>query len=86
MGLATDTPQMPYEFHQLVIYGVLEDIYNKSGNLDLAQRYNKKIEKAIKGLERRYIDSIDTTFIRGSFTIGVNGFPFYDPTSLKLTP
>jgi hypothetical protein len=86
MGLATDTPQMPYEFHQLVIYGVLEDIYNKSGNLDLAQRYNKKIEKAIKGLERRYIDSIDTTFIRGSFTIGTNGFPFYDPTSLKLTP
>jgi hypothetical protein len=86
MGLATDTPQMPYEFHQLIVYGVLEDIYNKSGNLDLATRYNKKIEKAIRGLEKRYIDSIDTTFTRGSFTVGTDGFPFYDPTSLKLTP
>jgi len=86
MGLATDTPQMPYEFHQLIVYGVLEDIYNKSGNLDLADRYRKKIEKTITGLEKRYIDSIDTTFTRGSFTVGTDGFPFYDPTSLKLTP
>lgn len=86
MGLATDTPQMPYEFHQLLVYGVLEDIYNKSGNLELGGIYRKKIEKAITGLEKRYVDSIDTTFIRGSFTIGTDGFPFYDPTSLKLTP
>lgn len=86
MGLPTDVPQMPYEFHQLVVYSALEDIYNKSGNTDLADRYRKKIDKAIVGLERRYIDSIDTTFTRGSFTVGTDGFPFYDPTSLKLTP
>lgn len=86
MCLLTDTPQMPYEFHQLVVYGALEDIYNKSGNLGLAQTYRAKIEKAVKGLERRYIDSIDVSTVRGSFTIGVEGFPFYDPSSLKLTP
>jgi hypothetical protein len=86
MGLATDTPQMPYEFHQLVVYGVLEDIYNKSGNLELGATYRKKIEKAILGLEKRYVDSVDTTFVRGSFTIGTDGFPFYDPASLKLAP
>ena len=86
MGLATDTPQMPHEFSQLIVYAVLEDIYNKSGNIELADRYRKKIEKAIIGLERRYVDSIDMTFVRGSFTIGSEGFPFYDPTSLKLTP
>lgn len=86
MGLATDTPQMPYEYHQLIVYGVLEDIYNKSGNLELAASYRKRIDKAILGLEKRYVDSVDTTFIRGSFTVGTDGFPFYDPTSLKLTP
>lgn len=86
MGLATDTPQMPYEYHQLIVYGVLEDIYNKSGNIELGAIYRKKIEKAITGLEKRYVDSVDTTFVRGSFTIGVDGFPFYDATSLKLTP
>lgn len=86
MVLATDTPQMPYEFHQLVVYAVLEDVYNKSGNLELADRYRRKIDKAIQGLERRYLDSVDTSFTRGSFTVGTDGFPIYDPTSLKLTP
>ena len=86
MVLATDTPQMPYEFHQLVVYAVLEDIYNKSGNMELAASYRKRIERELPKLEKRYIDSIDTTFTRGSFTIGNEAFPFYDPSSLKLTP
>lgn len=86
MVLSTDTPQMPHEFSQLVVYGVLEDVYNKSGNFELANSYRKKIDKSIVGLERRYIDSIDTNFQRGSFTSGQDLFAMYDPTSLKLAP
>lgn len=86
MVLSTDTPQMPYEYHQLIVYAVLEDIYNKSGNMELAASYRKRIDKTLPSLEKRYIDSVDTTFTRGSFTVGVDGFPFYDPASLKLTP
>jgi len=86
MVLSTDTPQFPFEFHQLVVYGVLEDIYNKSGNMELAASYRKRIEKELPKLERRYIDSIDTYFVRGSFTIGNDGGPFYDQNSIKLKP
>jgi hypothetical protein len=86
MVLSTDTPQMPHEFSQLVVYGVLEDVYNKSGNFELANAYRKKIDKSIVGLERRYIDSIDTNFQRGSFSVGQDAFTLYDPNSLKLAP
>lgn len=83
--LSTDTPQMPAEFHQLVIYGALEDIYNKSGNLELALAYRKRIDKAMVQLEKRYVDSIDMVFVRGSFTTSrFSGFPIYNTTSLRL--
>lgn len=86
MALATDVPQMPHEFHNLVVLKALEDVYNKSGNLDLADRYAKKIEKEIKILERRYLDSIDTSFVRGSFSNSAEVFPIFDQNSLKLAP
>jgi hypothetical protein len=86
MVTTTDTPQIPFEFHQLVVYGALEDVYNKSGNTELAAIYRKRIDKAMVALEKRYIDSIDTTFQRGSFTTSADGFSIYDASSLKLVP
>ena len=86
MALATDVPQMPHEFHNLVVLKALEDVYNKSGNLELADRYAKKIDKEIKILERRYLDSIDTSFVRGSFSNTADVFPIFDQNSLKLAP
>ena len=86
MVTTTDTPQMPAEFHQLIVYGALEDVYNKSGNTDLSANYRKRIEKAMGQLEKRYVDSIDTVFVRQSFSVGSGRYPVYDPSSLKLKP
>lgn len=86
MVTTTDTPQMPAEFHQLVVYGALEDVYNKSGNIDLAASYRKRIDKAMVQLEKRYVDSVDTLFVRGSFSVGTERYPQYDAASLKLKP
>lgn len=86
MTLSTDVPQMPHEFHNLVVLKALEDVYNKSGNLELADKYSRRIEKEIKKLEARYIDSVDTTFVRGSFANTVDIFPLFDQNSLKLAP
>jgi hypothetical protein len=86
MCLSTDVPQMPHEFHNLVVLKALEDVYNKSGNLELADKYSRRIEKEIKKLEARYIDSVDTTFVRGSFANTVDIFPLFDQNSLKLAP
>lgn len=76
MVLKTDSPQMPYEFHRLVIYQVLFDIYMKGNSTQQAQLYERKIEKEIKQLERRYVDNIDISWQRGSFEAGRYGIQF----------
>ena len=82
----TDSPQMPYEFHQLIVYKVLEEMYLKLGNAQMAGVYTRKFEKDIKDLERRYVDHIDTNFVRGRFSIGPplgDSFAPYDWQSLR---
>jgi len=59
--LATDTPDMPVEFHQLIVYRALENIYLKLGQSGLANTYQKKYNDDVKGLMKRYIDKVDST-------------------------
>lgn len=80
--LATDVPQMPYEFHQLIVYKALEDIYLKLGQQGLAATYEKKYMKEINNLARRYVDKIDARVVRGRFQIA-HGRPTYDGSSLR---
>jgi hypothetical protein len=83
LGLPTDTPEFPIEFHQLVIYKVLHDIYSKHDNLSQANNYQRKYETEVKRLEKRYIDSIDTDLVRGQFGIMGRSFSPFDPASLR---
>ena len=78
----TDTPEMPWEFHMLVVYKALSDVYLKAGNMQLAGLYQKKIDKQVVDLERRYVDRIDVGFRRGQFMTGGTRWIF-DPHSLK---
>jgi hypothetical protein len=81
--LNTDVPQMPYEFHQLIVYKALEDIYLKLGQQGMASTYEKKYEKELKSLQKRYVDKIDFQVVRGQFG---NPNPYggvYDGTTLR---
>ena len=80
--IATDVPQMPYEFHSLIVYGALEDIYNKNGNLSLAKVYADKIARLMKQLEKRYVDRTDMLLQKGQFGVSNRRF-IYDQQSLK---
>jgi hypothetical protein len=80
--LSTDVPQMPYEFHQLIVYKALEDIYLKLGQQGLAATYEKKYMKEINGLAKRYVDKIDQRVVRGQFHMA-HGRPTYDGTTLR---
>tara|TARA_R100001480_G_scaffold154554_1_gene160130 strand:+ start:7157 stop:8650 length:1494 start_codon:yes stop_codon:yes gene_type:complete len=82
MLLSTDVPQMPYEFHQLIVYKALEDIYLKLGQQGLASTYERKYMKEINNLAKRYVDKIDQRVVRGRFQIA-HGRPTYDGTSLR---
>ena len=79
---STDTPELPFEFHQTIVYIVLEDIYNKSGNLQLGQLYANKAEKSLKQLLTRYVDHQDIMVMRGQFGV-TRGGPIYDQNSLR---
>jgi len=68
--LSTDSPEMPVEFHQLIVYAALEQIYLKLGQVGLSNNYAGKTADAIKGLEKRYVDKIDISPVRGQFTFG----------------
>lgn len=83
--LATDVPQMPYEFHQLIVYKALEDIYLKLGQQGLAATYEKKYMKEVNGLAKRYVDKIDQQVVRGRFHMSM-GRPTYDGSSLRRLP
>ena len=83
LGLQTDTPEFPIEFHQLVVYKVLHDIYSKHDNLSQAQNYQRKYDEEIKRLEKRYVDSIDTNLIRQQFGIRGRIWTPFDPSSLR---
>ncbi len=78
----TDSPEMPYEFHQLIVYSVLFEVFTKANNSSMAMLYDKKIHDAIKVLERRYIDRTDVFWQRGQFGITHNGV-YMDANSFR---
>lgn len=79
----TDTPDMPFEMHQLVVYKALEDAYAKANNAGMSDSYRKKIEKDMRSLETRYCQRTDTFTQRGSFTGGLRNEGRYDINSLR---
>ena len=74
---------MPYEFHQLIVYKALEDIFSKHDNMNQAQIYTKKYEKELERLENRYVDSVDTDYIRQQFGAQGRIWTPFDPNSLR---
>jgi len=83
LGLQTDSPEMPNEFHQLIAYKVLETLYDKLGNTGQSSIYRARFDKEIKGLEKRYVSHIDSMIVRGQFVLGGWDRSWYDPSSLK---
>lgn len=85
LALQTDTPAMPYEFHQLIIYKTLLDIFSKHDNLTQVQNYTTRYNKEIERLEKRYVDKVDVLVIRGQFGLNYSGWGRYDINSLRKT-
>jgi hypothetical protein len=83
LGLQTDTPELPIEFHNLIVYKALHDIFSKHDSLSQAQSYQRKYDTELKRLEKRYVDSIDMELIRGQFGTPGRRYSPFDPNSLK---
>ena len=80
----TDTPQMPFEFHQLIVFKALEDIFIKSGSVGLANHYAKRCMIEIKKAEKRYIAHTDVNYRRGQF-MGGQTSAWFNPDTLSTS-
>lgn len=86
LALQTDQPEMPHEFHNLIVYKALADIFSKHDNTAQANTYQRKYTDEIKRLEKRYVDYVDVSVVRGQFgAFGGNYMP-YDAASLRKLP
>lgn len=83
--IKTDVPNMPYEFHQLIVYKALEDIYLKLGQQGLATTYERKYMKEVAQLAKRYVDKIDLQVQRGQFQLGKAPAVFDGSTFRRLS-
>jgi len=84
LGHQSDSPELPHEFHQLIAYKVLETLFDKLGNFNGAQLYRSRFDKEVKGLEKRYLDHVDSLVQRGQFSLGGWGtYGMFDPASLR---
>ena len=83
MALPTDAPELPMEFHQLIVYKALEDIFSKHDNIAQAANYRKRYEDELKRLETRYVDSVDVDVVRQQFGGTGRIYTPFDPNSLR---
>ena len=83
LALQTDQPELPHEFHNLIVYKALHDIFSKHDNFTQAQVYQVKYNKELTRLEKRYVDAIDINVQRGQFGIFGNTWSPYDANSLR---
>lgn len=69
--LDSDSPEMPYEFHQLISFKAMEELYLKFGNPGLSNVYAARYAKEMKNLEKRYVSHSDLVIRRGQFGVSV---------------
>lgn len=83
LGFQTDSPEMPHEFHQLIVYKTLQTLYDKVGNATSSELYRRRIEDEIKELSKRYVDHVDSQVVRGQFQMAGGRRFNYDYSSLR---
>lgn len=86
LALQTDQPELPHEFHGLVVYKALADIFSKHDNATQAATYQKKYDNEIVRLAKRYVDNVDVSAVRGQFGLPGRSTAPYDATSLRRIP
>ena len=82
---STDTPEMPYEFHDAIVYKALEDIFNKNGDKSLSSYYAKKAKDELARLEKRYVDYVDVNHRKGRWGYSGRESGIYDFRSVRKT-
>jgi len=82
LAFQTDAPELPLEFHNLVVWATLRDIYLKNSNISMSQLYDQKYERGLRDLAKRHITYTDAMTTKG----GQNTFPKYPAYRVTYNP
>lgn len=83
LAATTDTPEMPYEFHPLIVWRALIDVFTRLGDKAMSDTYERRYSKEIDRLAKRYVDRVDTQYVRQSFSNGRWIGPPLDGSTLR---
>ena len=78
----TDAPLMPPQYHMILVYLTLGDLYTQYGMGNLARLYESRAEEKIVDMRRRYLDRADRYYRKQAFAgVGINdGYRYGTPT------
>ena len=79
---STDTPEMPYEFHQLILYQALKDLYLKHSNLQLSGMYSARLDAEIKKLKQRYTARRDVNLQKRAISYNDENLVWYNAVDI----
>ena len=77
----TDAPLIPPQYHMILVYMVLNDLYTQYGMGNLAQLYKARADEKIIDMQRKYLDRTDRVHRRRVFAgSGMGGgYRYGDP-------
>ena len=64
LAKVTDSPAMPYELHQLVVYKALQDYYAKMGNSSVSELWRTNYEKEASRAAIKYVERTASAHVR----------------------
>ena len=73
LASVTDSPELPYEFHDLLTWAALADLSRKHSDNATSLMYERRVEKRVKDLAKRYAVQVDVEYRRGQFGTGSCG-------------
>jgi hypothetical protein len=77
----TDAPMIPPQYHMILVYLVLNDLYTQYGMGNLAQLYKARADEKLIDMQRKYLDRTDRVHRRRVFAgSGMGGgYRYGDP-------
>ena len=71
-----DEPQIPPQYHVILVYKTVAELYTQYGQGNIANIYESKAEQRLQQMKKRYLDRSDRLYRRGQFQEMPSGYAY----------
>ncbi len=71
-----DEPQIPPQYHSVLVYKAVADLYLQYGQPGISNIYEVKAQERIENMKRRYLDRSDRLYRKGQFQEMPSGYAY----------